>query len=53
MTAPAPDPKPVYDTYDKATIAQNRQLINYGIYSGIVHVGDKWALRYDITRDPS
>jgi hypothetical protein len=50
VTAPAPDPRPVYPTFEKAQAAQDRQLRAYGIYSGIIHPADgKWMLRYDLT----
>jgi hypothetical protein len=37
MTAPAPDPRPVYPTFEKALAAQEQQLRAYGVYSGIIH----------------
>ena len=47
MTAPE---FPTYDTYEKAAAAQRaRQREPGGVFSGIVRVGDVWALRCDVT----
>ena len=50
MTAPAPVPYPVYKTFEQAAAAQRaKQKEPGGIFSGIVRVGDQWALRCDLT----
>jgi hypothetical protein len=50
MTAPQPDDRPVYPSFEKALAAQEQQLRAYGVYSGIIHPADgKWMLRYDLT----
>ena len=41
---------PTYDTFEKAAAAQRaRQREPGGVFSGIVRVGDVWALRCDLT----
>jgi hypothetical protein len=54
VTAPVP-PYPTYDTYEKAVTEQQRRKRreNGGMWSGIIRVGDRYALRCDVTWTPA
>ena len=48
MTAPAPDPRPVYETEADA-LARARELRREGVITGLIRTSRGWQLRYDPT----